>query len=523
MKKIFLYSILFSTLTIACTDLNEEVYSGIESDKYPQTSDQAAVSHLGSYSALADLFDDDGYWYLSQELESDELVGPTRAADWYDGGKWLVLQYHSWASSDDAVESIWRKLYEGVGVSNQIVDQLQGASSDESKKVLAEVEAIRSLYYFWLLDNYGDIPYLTSYYSAPEQPFRTSSAVVFDSLTKTLERDYPMLNSIENQVYKSFASKEMALTLLAKLYLNGKVYTGVDNTEYYEKVITYCNELLSYSYLSLEANVMDLFKVATSGSSSELIFIVPFNESTKTGFRLHMRSLGYVSKQTFNMTDQPWNGFAVIPTFFDKYEDNDVRKDGYFLSGPQYDYQGSALIDDATGNQIDFNPYLRIPEMSTENMDAEGISNFEMTYYGARVQKYEVYSGAKENLTVNFPVFRLADVIFMKAEAELRLNGSVSAETMVLVNQIWSRANQTPPSEGLTLDNILDERGKELFAEGHRRTDMIRFGTFDQPYWGMGQTDMTGVPTPNDVQTVFPIPQSALTSNPNLAGEIIGE
>ena len=68
----------------------------------------------------------------------------------------------------------------------------------------------------------------------------------------------------------------------------------------------------------------------------------------------------------------------------------------------------------------------------------------------------------------------------------------------------------------LTLVNILDERGKELFCEGHRRNDVIRVGTGDKPFWGMGQTDMTGVPTPNDVQNIFPIPQDAISSNPNL-------
>jgi hypothetical protein len=210
-----------------------------------------------------------------------------------------------------------------------------------------------------------------------------------------------------------------------------------------------------------------------------MIYMVPFDEVTKTGFRFHMRSLGYVTKQTFNMSAQPWNGFAVIPTFFAKYEDGDVRKgdgraySGYFLYGPQFNYLNAPIIDSKTGEQVDFNPNIKIPEMTTANMKIEGITNFEMTHYGARVQKYEVYANALENLTVNFPVFRMADVVFMKAEAELRLNGSVSAATMALVNQIWSRANETPPAEGLTLDNILDERGKELFGEGHRRNDQI--------------------------------------------------
>ena len=515
MKFRYVYSIILIAFAVGCTNLDETLYSGINETDYPQTENQAAVTHLSSYDALADLFDDAGYWYLTQELTSDELVGPTRAADWYDGGKWLELQYHTWSNSADAVQNMWNKLWEGIAEANSILDKI--VSEEESAlRIKAEVETIRSLYYFWLFDNYGDVPYLTSYFSAPEQPFRNKRAAIFDSLTVILENNYAMLNSVQNPTYKSFASKEMALTLLAKLYLNGAVYAGNENNNYYQKTIEYCDQLLAMDYLSLADNVMDLFKVETSGTSSEIIFMVPFDETNKPGFRLHMRSLGYKSKLTFNMTDQPWNGFAVIPTFFDKYEEGDVRREGYFLFGPQFDYLGEPIIDAKAEKQIDFSPNMIIPEMTTANMQTEGISSFNMTHDGARVKKYEVYAKAKQELTVNFPVFRLADVVFMKAEAELRLNGSVSAETMSYVNKIWSRANQTPPAGGLTLDNILDERGKELFAEGHRRNDMIRFGTFDQPFWAMGQTNMTGVPEPNDVQNIFPIPLSAISSNPNL-------
>ncbi|MDA3929974.1 MAG: RagB/SusD family nutrient uptake outer membrane protein [Prolixibacteraceae bacterium] len=514
MKIRYIYIVILIASVVGCTNLDETLFSGINETNYPQTTDQASVSHLSSYDALTDLFDDGGYWYLAQEITSDEMVAPTRAADWYDGGKWLELQYHSWTNSSDAVTNIWNKIWEGIAEANTIIDKT--VSTEESAlKVKAEVETIRSLYYFWLMDSYGDVPYLTSYFSAPEQPYRISRAAIFDSLTATLDHNYPLLNSIENPVYKNFASKEMALALLAKLYLNGAVYTGNDNSAYYQKTIQYCDELLSMSYLGLETNVMDLFKLETSATSKEMIFTIPFNEETKKGFSLHMRSLGYISKQTFNMTAQPWNGFCVIPTFFDKYEATDVRRDAYMLHGLQFDYLGVPIMDGDVV-QCDFSPYIKIPEMTTANMVVENIENFNMTFDGARVQKYEVYAGAKQYLTVNFPVFRLADVVFMKAEAELRLNGSVSSETMTLVNQIWTRANQTPPAGGLTLNNILDERGKELFCEGHRRTDMIRFGTFDKPFWAMGQTDMTGVPVPNDVQNTFPIPLSAITSNPNL-------
>lgn len=521
MKKILLYSTMLIAVAIGCTDLTEELYSEIAQEDYPETSAQANVVHLSSYDALAGLFDDEGWWFLSQEISSDEMVAPTRAADWYDGGKWTQLQYHSWNASSDAVTGMWDKLWEGIGKSNDVLDKLVGTNED-ALRVRAEVEAIRSLYYFWLIDNYGDVPYLTTKAGAPEQPYRLKRASIFDSLTTTLEANYPLLNSMEKVAYRDFASKEMALTLLVKLYLNAPIYTGNDDNAYYEKAITYSNELLSMGHLGLEANVMDLFQLATSVGGSELIFTVPFNEDTKEGFRYHMRSLCYKNRLTYNMTDEPWNGFCLIPDFFNKYEDTDVRKDGYIQYGTQFDYLGDTItarvkIDgEWVYVPVELDPNIKIAYMNNENMGIEGISNYEMTYNGARVHKYEVYEGAKTNLTVNFPVFRLADVIFMKAEAELRLSGSVSAESMTLVTQIWDRSNQTHPAGGLTLDNILDERGKELFSEGHRRTDMIRFGTFDQTFWGMND-GQTGSDDPNTVQNIFPISQRAIDSNPNLS------
>ena len=119
--------------------------------------------------------------------------------------------------------------------------------------------------------------------------------------------------------------------------------------------------------------------------------------------------------------------------------------------------------------------------------------------------KFEIERGADENMNNDFPLFRYADVLLMKAETEIRLGRSGDN----FINQIRSRAGVTPFS-GATLDDVLAERGREMFCEGHRRQDLIRFGEFTKSWWEKDASD--------DDRKLFPIPQWAIDANPNLGG-----
>ncbi|MBI9066796.1 MAG: RagB/SusD family nutrient uptake outer membrane protein [Salinivirgaceae bacterium] len=508
MKKIIYISLVLIVTSISCTDLNEDVLDSISSNNYPETPEQIAVQHLESYNALSSLWDDGGYWFLAQEVSSDEMVAPTRGPHWFDGGKWLQLQYHNWNDQSDPPVGMWRDIFRGIVTSNKINDKLKAGGGLAQSKI-SEVEAIRSFYYYIFMDNFGDVPYLDKYIGAPEKPFRNNRTEIFDSLTTTLERGLKNLPSISNPAYKNYASKEMAQALLVKLYLNGKVYAETDDQIFYEKAIQYCDSLIANVNLFLEPDPLDAFKVDNT-NSSEVIFAVPFDEVNKEGFRLHMRSLHYNHNETFDMAAGPWNGFCVIPDHFDTYQSIDKRKSGYFLWGPQFTYSGSPLMVD--GKQLDIDYKIPYP-----NMPVDGPLSIDfITNCGARIQKFEIYKDAKENLTVNFPVFRLSDIYLMKAEAELRSSGLTPA-TLTLVNQIRSRASIAEWNLGeVTLDSIYAERGRELYAEGHRRNDMIRFGKFDQPFWGKGDETDPNDPGQNAIENIFPIPLNARTTNPNL-------
>lgn len=207
-----------------------------------------------------------------------------------------------------------------------------------------------------------------------------------------------------------------------------------------------------------------------------------------------MRTLFYKHNETYDMSVGPWNGGCVEKAHFDTYEDGDARKAKWFIYGPQLTAAGKPLVDN--GKQVVLNPEvpaLWIKATSTYE---------EIKWSGARIGKFEIKLGAKENLSNDFPLFRLSDLMLMKAETELRQGRSGDE----WINPIRERAGIAPFSNA-TLDQLLAERGRELFAEGHRRQDQIRFGKWNQAWWEKPAT--TGLAT-------FPVPKWASDANPNL-------
>ena len=502
MKKLIYIFTLLMLIGSACTELDEEVYEKIPDDEYPENDAQVANLATEVYSQLQPLADDQGWWFLAQELSSDELAGPTRGSDWYDGGKWLEMHQHNWSNDNEGVNRMWDVFWSGITTANQTLDMMRKLPQDEAVKAkMKEVEVMRSFYYYLLIDNYGDAPYLTSAENAPDKPYKITREAIFDSLVTTVENNLSALKPIDN---KYMATRYMGYALLAKLYLNAEVYTG---TPKWEKASAYCDSIINGPY-SLEGNVSAPF-VTNNENSSEIIFSIPYDEDNFQGFRLHMRSLHYQHNQKFDMTVGPWNGFAVVPSHFDTYSDNDIRKDEFHIYGPQYKPNGEQIIDEQTGEPLNIDPYL--PALY---MTASEYSTYEIRTTGARIGKYEVKSGAKENLSNDLPLFRLTDIYLMKAEAEIRMNGAGAGDEWI--NPIRQRAGLTSWS-GATLDQLLAERGRELYVEGHRRQDLIRFGEFTKQWWAKGD-DQGGVSGDPSVRT-FPIPKWATDSNPNLLEE----
>ncbi|MFN3841500.1 MAG: RagB/SusD family nutrient uptake outer membrane protein, partial [Cyclobacteriaceae bacterium] len=286
-----------------------------------------------------------------------------------------------------------------------------------------------------------------------------------------------------------------AQTMLAKLYLNAQVYTG---TAKYNEAAAAANEVINSGLYSLEANYFDNFKTNSSGSN-ENIFVINYDENNGPGFNLAQMTGHYLTQQTFNLQEQPWNGYATLEDFYNSYSPTDARR-GSFLVGPQFSSTGerlkdlSAEVGDPDGQDLTFTP--EINELTPNSFRQAG----------ARVGKWEFRLGAGRNLSNDFPIFRYADVLLMRAEALWRVNPA-STEALSLVNQVRARAGVNPLG-ALTADDLLAERGREMFAEGYRRSDLIRFGKFNDAWWEK--------PASATFRNLFPIPQGQLLVNPDL-------
>ncbi|MDG5799054.1 RagB/SusD family nutrient uptake outer membrane protein [Marinilabiliaceae bacterium ANBcel2] len=499
MKRKILFPLLLSILFgFGCTDLEEDIYQHIPQDKYPENEGQVVSLSVDAYSILSDLIDDWGFWFLFQEISSDGFTAPTRGGDWDDGGKWRVIHRHTWSDDADVVENMWEVLYDGVGRCNEILDVMgQMEQTDEIIKTMAEVETMRTFYYYLLMDNYGDVPYFTSFVDAPEQPYRLARESVFNNLIETLENNIEILEAADK---KYLANRYMANMLLAKLYMNAEVYTG---EAMWQEASDALDEVFKGPYI-LETDISEPFREENQ-NCSETIFSIEFHEDDIQGFRLHMRSLHYLHVHTFDMSVSPWNGFAATEHQFDLYEEGDLRRESWMIWGPQYTSANQPLIDDENpgeDNQVNIDPYLPALHMNEADHGYNAVK-----YAGARPVKYEVTRNAKESLSNDFPIFRLTDAMLMKAELEIRLNGEGSGDNYI--NQIRERAG-VDPIDNATLQDVLDERGRELWLEGHRRQDLIRYGKFQDAWWE--KSSQSGV-------TTLPVPRFASDANSNLLEE----
>jgi hypothetical protein len=207
-----------------------------------------------------------------------------------------------------------------------------------------------------------------------------------------------------------------------------------------------------------------------------------------------------------------WNGFSTLSDFYDKFQAVDQRrginyrypgalpnpgnrKNVGFLEGQQHDLTTDAPLKDRKNNPLVFTRAVKLRETGND-LEVTGIRVIKYPY------DYATPGDQKEN---DWAIFRYADVLLMKAEALLRTNKA--AEALVIVNQVRAQRGALP-LVAATLDQLLDERGRELYWEGYRRQDLIRFGKFLQPWQEKPASDAKNL--------LFPIPNSQLAVNPNL-------
>lgn len=507
--KISLVAMVLVLIQPACTNLDEEVFSDMTAEIFFSNPDNLVYAFGKAYTSLYDLT---GHKYGMQGTEcgTDMMVVPQRGGDWLDGGEWHRLHRHTWTPDDNIFNHWWTNIYiNGISTVNSLIFQFESLEDVDVTTAVSELRALRALYYFWLCDKFGNVPLVTDN-NGPEKPFTNSRQEIYDFIETELIESMPYLSKETGLLVYGRINYYTAQMILAKLYLNAEVYTG---TAQWQKAMDACDTIISSGFYSLSADYFESFMADASGSK-EVIMGVPFDEIQADGFEIHLFSLHYGLQQKYGFTAATWNGICFQESFFNLFEENDSRRNG-MLFGPQFFDDGTPVTDpswetftpnkpfDQDGAQVNLTPVVNQLEPNC------------LRQAGARVAKFPFIEASPRYISNDLPIFRYADVLLMKAECLLRLGRA--GEALPLVNEVRARAAVDPLAE-VNFVNLLEERAMELFCEGHRRSDMIRFADqipADNPmnYYGIRWEKPEVTPA---YRSLWPIPQSKLDVNENL-------
>ena len=447
------------------------------------------------------------YWYL-QELVTDEAVVA------WNSGPLQELNRTSWTSSNDLINNSYTRIFYEVTLCNEFIREtsddklstrgITGVNADDARLNRAEARFLRALAYYHALDLYGNVPFVTEA-DAPSKalPKQIKRADLFAYIESELKAIEPQLKLAHTAPYGR-ADQGAAWALLAKLYLNAQVYTGTDR---YTDCLTYCNKILTTPSYALAPEYRLLFLADNNATSaSEIIFPITSDGLVSqvyggTTYLVHAAVGGSMLASGFGVNGG-WAGNRTrknLPLLFPTPTSGFDTRAMFFTNGQ------SLEINDLT-------------------VFTEG--------YGVTKWRNKTSTGANGSdpqqifADTDFPLFRLGDVYLMYAEAVLRGgNGGTQTQALAYVNLLRDRAygNTGGSTDGrittsdLTTNFILDERARELYWEGSRRTDLVRFGKFtDASYlwpWKGGVKSGQGIaPTRN----LYPIPSTDLVANPTL-------
>lgn len=524
MKKIYLIATVFAAvLSIsACRKLDVDVESQYVNSTFPLTqADYTALigsmyANLASNYAVA-------YWRM-QELSTDEAIIPARDGNFDDGGQYRQLHYHSWTFDHPNVTGVWQWGFGGINNCGRLINLSETFFKDAATKqaYIAEIRAVRALYYFFMMDLYGNVPLITSYpvTALPETKPRAEVFKFIESELKEVAQQLPSKsgNGADNVLRYGRPTKEMAFALLAKLYLNSTIYTGIDRKQ---EVVAMADSIQKNTNYFLDSRYRDIFLPNNGPQINETIFAIPYdqqipgNQFTRFGFY-------YYLAQAYGFNVGLSIAMSTTPEFYDRFSlPGDVRNNTWLIGKQFYPdgnggYTSQPVYYPNSTTQIEiFKPLILVPN---KPMDV-GNTQFSQAS-GVRSVKYypdpQIIQATRLNGN-DVPVFRLADIYLMKAEAILRgatptvVNGALQTPDY-LVNLVRNRAH-APQVSGFVLDSMLNERARELSWEGWRRNDLIRFGQFEVEY-----------KLPNDVlsmekditRRLFPIPITEIRLNGKL-------
>ena len=568
MKQYIIGSMLLSSILLASCSLDETPRSKFSEEEAFSTPKLVYVNTVANvYSSIGNgLYGSDGgSVHTFQEFSSDASMIPGRQGDWVDGGAWQNIFLHNFESSVSKYNDVWNNLYRVIGLANSSIDRLNKYLGEhpEYAEYVYELRALRAVYYYYVMDLFGQVPLVVSSEVSANEVNQSNRSDVFKFVTSELAECIPHLSDSKSQnegEYYGRITKAVAYMCMAKCAINAPVYTIDDTTptsysafvgtdksgkatasEEQGKTVSemgkninitldgetrnawetavYCADQIASLGYRLQPSYADNFIVANQ-NSVENIWTRPNDcvnykiddyNIVRTLHYNHGGAIGY----------QGWNGACSSKQQMLVYGYGTANPDprlklNFYTDKDYMEETGKAVEDGAVkGKDLEYMPLaVKVDFTATDDPHA-------MKCAGARMKKYEFDKSTTQQYSFNndLVIWRYADALLLKAEAEYRMGNK--AEALTIVNEVRGRVAATPRTE-LTLNDILDERMLELAWEGVRRQDQIRFCTFTEPTADRfkGVTHNASAGDYNDdtqgYTMVYPIPYAVLNLNKNL-------
>ncbi|MBS7566760.1 RagB/SusD family nutrient uptake outer membrane protein [Mucilaginibacter sp. Bleaf8] len=563
--------VVFMALANSCTKLDEKVYDRVDENSFLRRRDDVIRDFLRPF--------EHAYWSIQggdifavNEDSSDEFGTYSREGDWYDNGYYQRMHYHTWTTNDNFTSDAWRAFYQGIVLATNSLQDLE-AIEDPSKfnvtpselaDFKAELRTLRAWFHLRALDYYRNIVIVKEVKNqteggkqvAPQEAFNFIESELKAAIVDLPTREALGTTPIGNSSSVGRWTKAGAAAVLARLYLNSKVYTGVDK---FADCATICQDIIDgkYGSYSLDTRWDGPFDFTNNLPNSEVIFGFPSSLA-----RTHWQYDGgmYFNGMTYDaaplycgFTDwgQANPKYALQPgrdvdsveyTFklgkpfvkFQKYPDDlrlklyknlgNSKREGMFLYGYlpyRHTVNGQQRIDTVKGNKGNYPLFIRDQvglfrgaKPGTRIADKESNVNHADHNSGVFMMKYPLYPSDDANrITSAYAEIRLSEIYYMLAECKYRAGDRPGAAQ--LLNQVRKRSYPEgstslyrPDGGQLDEQEMLDEWGREFLGENRRRTDLIRWGVFSSGTWWDKKPD-------GDKHTeVFPIGISVMGVNP---------
>lgn len=445
-------------------------------------------------------------WYAN-ELSSDEAL-----CSWLSDAGIPEFNRGTWGDNHALLRGLYYRCMFGITLCNYFLDNASSSIDEYSYKV-AEVRFMRALYYYYLMDMFGNPPFIT--HVSAEAPKQASSQEIFEFIESELkdiigEGEGSNLLA-DKRVKYGRADKVAGYMLLMRLYLNAEVYTG---TARWEDARTYAEKAIQsdYSLNTTGLNGYTAYQLLfmgdndTNGAQNEIVFPVLFDGERTQSWGGVFLSAGTVNSDDIMAypigTTSNWGGIRTKPYFAQKWFPNNDAPEG----------TPDELITAASDDRCLLMTKGHVLEIATEDDFKNGYGY--VKFLNIHADGSEAHNA--EHTDYDFPMFRLAEAYLTYAEADARLNGgNVSATGLNYIKDLRNRAHANANISVFSLADIEDEWSREFGFEGRRRIDMNRFGNFTgvRRIWIGGTADGG---TLSSYRSIFPLPSSDLIANPNL-------